>query len=333
VVDPKTGEFVVKDQPHRGDFHATVDSNGSFQIDGVKPGGYYVLTFLPGYLSRDDYIYHGALSPERGTGATQPPFFRQVEIVPGKVAQTALRLERGGQIEGTVRFSDGKPAHTGKGIAREIALSLEIQSRNGQFIRTGGAAHTDSNGHFRFEGLAPASYIVFVAQPGGMVTTRRGIMASGGEIIFCCNTVRASKARIIDVHGTEIRDHVNIDLPSSGLHTVTGKVVATRGASIDEGIVRLYPSGEPDLSRMTYIRTDGTFTFSDVPDDDYTVSLEFEGHADFVRLTPDETGIVMRMRQPPYKSVHQNVRVAGQDPPPIVLNAEPSPSSESSAVH
>jgi hypothetical protein len=331
VIDPKTGEFVVKDQPHRGDFHAVVQSDGSFQIEGVRPGSYYVLTYLPGYLSQDDYIYPGALSPERDPSAKQPAFVPRVEIVPGRVEHVILRLERGGQIEGTVRFSGGKSAQTGDGIAGGIALSLEIRSREGEFIRSGGAAHTDSDGHFHFEGLTAGSYVIFAALPGGTVTTKRGSMGSGGEIVFCCNTVRASKARIIEVRGTERQDQVDIEIPSFGLHTLTGRVATMTGAVIDEGTVKLYPSGEPGLSRTTPIRTDGTFSFSDVPDEDYTVSVEFAGQVEFVGVTPDKTGMIMRMSQPPYQSVRQDVRVTGEDPQPIVLRAKRSSGSESSA--
>ncbi len=156
-------------------------------------------------------------------------------------------------------------------------------------------------------------------------------MGSGGEIIFCCNTVRASKARIIEVRGTEPQDQVDIEIPSFGLHTVTGRVMAMTGAVIDEGTVRLYPSGEPGLSRATPIRTNGTFSFGDVPDEDYTVSVEFTGQVEFVGVTPDKAGMIMRMSQPPYQSVRQDVRVAGEDPQPIVLRAQPRSGSEPSA--
>jgi hypothetical protein len=331
VTDQKTGELVVKDQPHRRNFHSTTDANGSFEIGDVKPGSYYVLTFMPEYLSQDDYIYPGALSQELNPGASTPPFVQQVNIDPGAVKQVALHLVCGGQIEGTVRFADGKPAHNGEGIFREIALSLEMRSSNGKFTRFGGAAHTDSDGRFHFDGLPPASYVVFAALPGETVTTKRGLSGSGGEVIFCCNSVRTSKARLIEIHGTEVHDHVDFNLPTSGLHAVTGSVLTTTGEQIDEGIVRLYPSGEPDLSRATPVRIDGAFSFKDVPDEDYTVSFEIEGHAEYVGPTPDKTGIVMRMRQPPFKSVRQEIKIAGDDPSPIILRTVPLPGSESSA--
>jgi hypothetical protein len=168
AIDPNGGEFIVKDQPRRGDFHATVDPLGVFEIKNVVPGDYFVLTYAPGYISQDDYIFPGALAPElRGSSGLLPAFVQRIHVAAGGVVPVDLRLERGGSIEGTIKLGDGLPAHTGAPASGEVAVSVEMKTKDGKFIRSGGAAHTDSAGHYRIEGLAPASYVVLRHYRGG----------------------------------------------------------------------------------------------------------------------------------------------------------------------
>ena len=324
VIDPKTREFIVRDEPHRGDFYAKVGPNGAFEIKNVKPGDYFVLTSAPGYISQDAYIFPGALAPRQTTG-TLPAFVQKVHVTSGAATSVDLRLQRGGSIEGTVRLSDGRPAHTGAQIANEVAVSVEVK-RKGGFIRSGGAAHTDNFGHYHIEGLAPASYVVFVALPGKMVPTSSGLQGSEGEIVYASSTVRASQARVVNVRGMENYDHVDIDIPIAGLHKVTGKVVTnTEAVMNNSAIVRLYPSGEPSLSRSTPLQADGSFSFDDVSDEEYTIAVDFHGESEMLGLTADKKGLRMKMKKAPYENVSQNIRVAGQDPPAVVLRTESTP--------
>jgi hypothetical protein len=289
--------------------------NGAFAIKNVKPGDYFATVYAPGY------IY-----PAAQDGGALPGSVQKVHVTSGVTESVDLRLERGSSIEGTVRFSDGRPAHTGAQVANEVAVSVEMKTKEGKFVRSGGAAHTDSSGHYRIEGLAPASYVVFVALPGKMVPTSRGLQGSGGEIVYASDTVRASQARVVDVRGVENHDQVDIDIHIAGLHKVTGKVVTNTGAVINNSaIVRLYPSGEPGLSRSTPLQTDGSFSFDDVSDEEYTIAVEFERETEFLGLTADKQGVRMKMKKAPYANVSQNIRVAGQDPPAVVLRAESTP--------
>lgn len=142
LIDPKTGEFVLRDEPRHDNLHTTVDTRGAFAIHNVVPGEYSLRAYAPGYLPQND---------------------DKVQVTAGAVVPVDLRLERGGAIEGEVRFDDGTPAHTGAQVAREVAVSVEIKTEEGKFLRSGGAAHTDSTGHYRIDGLPPGSYVVFAA--------------------------------------------------------------------------------------------------------------------------------------------------------------------------
>jgi Polysaccharide lyase family 4, domain II len=313
---PEEGEFVVRDQPHRGDFYATVDASGSFVIDHVLPGEYTVLTYKPGYVSQDASEPAGTLP--------NTPTIQKVRVLSGQTASVDLQLERGGSIEGTVSYSDGKPAHAGKQVFAEVAVNLEMLTAEGKFSHFGGAAHTDEQGHYRFDDLPSAKYIVFMALPGGMAATVRGSSATSGMLLFAPSTVRASQAQLVEVSGRETRNGVDIEIPTTGLHTVSGKVVDTAGQPILEGLVRLYPKGEPDLSRANPLNKDGEFSFDNVPDEQYTVTVEFEAKIEFLGITEDKTGIRNRRHKPPFGSAPVEVRVSGQNPPPLLVTADPT---------
>jgi len=323
AINPNTGEYVARNT-HR-DF-ATVDPLGAFEIKNVEPGDYFVRTYAPGYLSQDDYVFPGALAAEQsGSSEPLPSFVKKIHVTAGGVAPVDLRLERGGSIEGVVTLGDGQPARTQAQAAKTVTLSLEVKTKEGKFIRSGGAAHTDISGHYHFDGLAPASYVVFAVLPAKKMQTNGGPQGSTGEIVYAGNTVRASQARVIDVRGTEKHDQVGIDIPPAELHKVTGRVVASTGAIADSAIVRLYPSGEPSLSRAIPLQPDGSFSFDDVRDEEYTIGVEFQGEAEVLGLTEDRTGVRMRMKKAPYANVSLPIRVDGQDPPAVILRTNPTP--------
>lgn len=308
------GEFLISDQPHLGDFHSTVDASGSFAIEHVTPGDYTVFTYMPGYIKQDASQPTGTL-PES-------PTIQKLHILPGESAFADVQLERGGSIEGTVAFADGTPAHTGKQVYAEVAVNLEMMTAPGKFARFGGAAHTDAKGHYRLDSLPPAKYIVFTALPGGMVSTVRGESSSGGMLLYAPSTIRATQAQIVELHGLETRKDVDIEVPTTGLHTVSGKVVDKAGQPILKGLVRLFPRGEPNLSRAAPLDKNGEFSFDNVPDEQYTVTAEFEGETEFLGLTDDKAAIRMRRHKPPFTTVTADVSVNGQNPAALALTAD-----------
>jgi hypothetical protein len=150
-----------------------------------------------------------------------------------------------------------------------------------------------------------------------------GLQASGGTIYYASNTVRASRALVTEVRDNESHGQIDITIPRVGLHRVSGRVVTDTGATVDAGIVRLAPAGESTLLRATPLQADGSFSFDDVVDEEYTVAVEFHGETEILGLTEDKAGIRMRMKKAPYKSVSQNVRVNGEDPPMVLLQTSP----------
>lgn len=311
-----------------GHFHATTDASGSFVITNVPVGEYYVVPNLSGYVSAQDYIFPGALSPEVQDGARTPGFVRKIVISPKTTSHVDFQLDRGGAIEGTGICSDGRPNHTEASpgfCPTGVALNLSVKGQDGQFRRALGASHPDKGGHFRFEAVPSGTYIVFAALPGGMVRTSRGTQGSSGPIFFFGNTVRPSKARVVEVSGTATQTGVNITVSLTGLHTVRGQVQMPDGKLVNTGVVVLFPTGEKDPARANPLGIDGTFEFDQVVSGTYTVVVEHPPEFEFVGPAPDGKGIRMKRRKMLYVSSTQDVLVTDQDPPMITLRPTPVP--------
>jgi hypothetical protein len=263
-IDPRA-RFI----PHGEGFAATTDLDGLFTISNVSPGEYYVVTRSEGYISPDDYVFPGALSPQlSGKPVQLPPFVQLVAIVSGETKHVEIHLKRGGSISGSVTTSDGTPVPY-------VALTPKVKLSNGTFADLGGASHTDGSGHYRIDGLPDASYIVLGAMAGGAVPVFGGASVGGsGLMIFAGGGMRPSKARVIDVSAPNEYERVDIMIPLTGIHSVGGDVKASDGHRINHALIRLFPTGEPRFSLATPLAVDGTFSFQRVPPDSYTLRAE-----------------------------------------------------------
>ncbi len=319
AINPQTGEYLVQDVPRREDFHARVDAEGHFTIADVPPGNYTVLTYAPGYLSPEPGIGGVVVG-----GAPLPAGdIREVHVSAGATRAVSLRLEHGGAIEGTVYSGDGRITPGGEIPVGGIAVNAERKLDDGRLVRTGGAAHTDSAGHYRLDGLAPGSYVVFTTRSAPMVQTGHGLISSGGESFFAPGTVRSSHARTVLLQGAETVSGMNLMLPVNGVHTVSGTVLSNGSPANVNGLVRIYPTGEPGLSRATPIGVGGQFTFTGVPDEQYTVSTEFSPNSEVVGVSADRRSLRMRMREAPYTNATLDVNVGGSDVTGITLQVSP----------
>ncbi|HTV09596.1 MAG TPA: carboxypeptidase-like regulatory domain-containing protein [Candidatus Aquilonibacter sp.] len=312
---PQYGEYVVHDSIQPADLHATVAGNGTFTIDNVPPGEYSVMIYKPGYIKQD---------PRQTPGTYSPDSIRRVTVTAGGVAGVSLVLQRGGSIEGQVRFDDGRALPAGRTPMDGIAVNVEMETAPGTFARFGGAAHLDAEGRYDIDGLPPARYIVFLGLPPTMIETTRGLVSAGGRLLFAPGTNRASRARVIALSGEETQSGVDFNIPTRGLHAIRGRVIDSTGAPVTQGLVRLYPTGEPTLPLAAGVDRNGEFVFADLPDDSYTVSFESEGKTEFRGVTADGKGIRVFRGKPPYEPAKTDVQVSGQDPPAVILRVQPT---------
>jgi hypothetical protein len=306
--DPKTGEYVVKDKDTQQVPAVQVAPDGTFAIGNVTPGSYLVHTFSPGYITPDDTVFptsntaHVAIGPSPSSNA-----LKVTVIANHRTEPVAVVLRLGGTIAGTVRLAPSAIATDRMSLAG-IAVNAERRLGSNSYARVGGAAHTDAQGNYRLEGLAPGSYIVFL----GM----------GGELpVYAPETVRPSQASVVRIEKSETQRLDIVLPPAETLHKIEGSL-NVQGAQIPRDVfVRLYPAGEGGLTASSRLSTDHSFSFQSVPDGDYTLEVAFPPASDIVSIDAAAGVIHMRMTPSSYAELTQEIQVTGHDRTGIVLTA------------
>lgn len=254
--------------------------DGTFAIEGVEVGDYYVSASATGYISP----FAEAQAAIAG-GAKQDEALRHLPVVhvsQGASANASVTLERGGVIAGTVVWDDGSPA-AGVQVSTVSAIAQTNTIRGGfgggagaAFGRFPGGAGdiTDDRGHFRLMGVAPGEYYVraSVQAPTGAGNSGRGGFARTISLTaYAPNRMRRTDGQIVKLDGAEERDDVAITLDLRALHAVSGRVSAAGGSAISGGQVRLVDSTDSSLSRFGEIGSDGSFNVPYVPAGTYTM--------------------------------------------------------------
>jgi len=214
--------------------------DGSYRIDGIRPGDYKVrfVSYDPKVLTQ---YWAGA-----ATAADATP----VTIVAGQTVSgidAALRAISS-QISGTVtRASDGLPA---------AGISVTVQGGSGYLSAT-----TDDTGAYRIPAV-PGTYTVSFRDPSAKLATQWWNGAS--------NSKDATPVTVIDG-----ADSTGIDAQLAANVTIKGSVLIDgstdlRGRSSSIAVVAAVGD---EYAGMTYVRPDGTYSITVGPGT-YTVKVE-----------------------------------------------------------
>ena len=217
-----------------------VTGDGSYRIDGIRPGDYKVkfVSYDPKLLSQ---YWSGA-----GTTADATP----VTIVAGQTVSgidAALRA-LASQISGTVtRASDGSPV---------AGISVNVQGDSGYFFAT-----TDDAGEYRIPAL-PGTYTVSFRDPSQKLANQWWSGAS--------NSKDATPVTVVDG-----ADSAGIDAQLAANVTIKGSVLIDgstdlRGHSSSIAVVAAVGN---EYVGMSYVRPDGTYSITVGPGT-YTVKVE-----------------------------------------------------------
>jgi hypothetical protein len=268
-------------------YAASTSLEGAFHISGVAPGDYYILGRQSGYLSPYD-IAHSEFpdDPSLSSKALDIALTR-ITVRSGLTTATNLTLSRGASLAGTIRYDDG-------GLAITAAVHLFRKDASGKwkpYLNTVGdsllaslfPSHTDDRGYFYEPGLPAGIYCVETTLPEatGIPQTITGrpslsIAITTGDAlrVFNGDKYRLRDAPSIELHEGEDRSGIDIDIPTSGLHSLRGSITAkSDGRSVTHGKVRLLDPDDKTTLRETSIQ-DGSFVFNYVVNGSYLVQIE-----------------------------------------------------------
>lgn len=268
----------------------TVNATGEYTLTGVKPGSYYVHALLPGYI--DPLAAFAADEVASLDPATQQRIRNAVSVVTitGRdSARLDLRMELGAAISGRVLFEDGSPAAGWKLAVHPVqktkptatpmaGLGLaagDIPSMSDMIFQENHM--TDDRGDFRIAGLAPGDYTLQATLTASNASA--GSAMTGGAMrlaVFSGNVTAEQDAKPITLTAHEDRKGVDLVMPLSTLHSISGKVLAkTDSQPVNSGVVQLRDEHETSLLKVqtAAIQPDGSFRFDYVPNGAYTLKV------------------------------------------------------------
>jgi len=267
-----------------GGSQGRTEADGSFTLENVAPGDYYVTAGAPGFIPlRSQLLAQVAAGADPAALLAAVPV---VHVAAGSTSSVTVTLERGASVTGRLQWEDGSPASgiyvsvlPSSGSGSSVATqSLPAQL---QFLRSPGGANqaqTDDRGVFRLSGLATGDYVVeatiqtfsqFGGQFGG-----RGQQVFSPVRVYAPGVFRRSAAKPVSLRAGEERGDVRIVLDLRGLKTVAGHAGSTDpGSSVASGRVSLVDTGDATLQMQGSIDAHGDFTVRYVPPGNYTLTV------------------------------------------------------------
>jgi len=337
VPDPMTQADEV------GARHSSVETvetqlDGSYLLPKIAPGQYYILVELPGYISpvaqltTEDFTYP---SPEDLKHIRS--VLQTVTVVGGETARFDISLRRGAALSGKISYDDGSF------VVGQIVTLLR-KHKDGSWKPLSNGVHggfddrqtTDDLGRYRIVGLPPGEYMPFVELSQGSFSMTGAFLGSGGNYsqmsrkvisIFLGDTARKSEAKSVHLSEGAEMPGVDIMLPISKFHTISGSLVSQEdGHSLNAGGIALL-----DASDRNVVRTIGvdfekqSFSINMVPEGDYVLCITGASDAVGRNISPEGAQAMMQLRPVHrYLDAEQPLTVKG-DISGVVVKLLPQP--------
>ncbi len=258
------------------------DLNGGYTISSVPPGQYYLRVDLAGYatpLSQFTPAELKAPTPEIQQRIQRE--LQRITVRPNSTFQVDVALRRSSSILGKITYDDGSPViNIGIEFARRDANGKLREFTHAGFL-------TDSHGEYGIDSLSPGEYAIrvsLIATEQAMGPVYYGDGTTPTKLhentvlelpIYSGSTFRQKDAAIIKVVDGQETDDVDIIIPISRLHEVSGTLLAKDGHAINDGrITLLYPDTREELESVA-AHEDGTFHLPYVPEGEYIIAVLF----------------------------------------------------------
>lgn len=299
--------------------------DGSFTLPNIAPGDYYVFVEKLGYLSPFAQLSREDLNhPKPETAGLIAKLLTPVSVAANRTSTVEVRIYKGSAVSGTLRFDDGAPdANTAVSVLTKDKTGKWVPFHTnlvaGPFLGT----TTDDQGHYRISGLPAGEYIVrttlaitdifvnglFTENHGTSYTDRYSLNLYSGD------SFRPRDAKTIKLGDGEEANSVDITIPLSKLHTISGSVVdAASGHAINAAnIAIVYSDDDTELTSVDIDKEDNAFHFYYVPEGEYT--LKVTSARDVTREEiPYPAGTV-----PPTHTVEKKLRDYDVQPQPLII--------------
>ena len=265
--------------------------DGSFSMQHVAPGAYYVIGSQLGYispLSSMSAAESAHISPDNTADKKLPIHAPKITVQSNLPVSVNVTMERGAAVTGTVRFDDGSPA-----IGLQVTALMRWKDEWTPipylpFGNTPTTVQTDDQGNYRISGLPTQDYLLEVQL--NLSKTSYDVNGDGGSGtsssgVYSLTIYSGAKARPKDavpftLTPGEQRHGEDLEIPISKLHTVRGSLIAARDGHVLNGgeLFLLYSDDKSKANHVTVEEDEDGFTFSFVPEGDYI--LQVSGAAD-----------------------------------------------------
>jgi hypothetical protein len=258
---------------------AVTSIDGSFSLDKVPPGTYYVIAQFAGYRSPLSGISQAdRMVADDATMKTVESQAEKIVVQSGQMNNVNIELERGASLTGAVTYDDGSPAPG-------VTPILMVVGKDGKWKDLGPSGllpvTTDDRGHFRFYGLLPGKYAVKAALP--TVQTLAGVGAGSisvhmntndALVVYSGNALREKDIKPIELTDGQDLDGIEVVFPINGLHSISGSVVAkSDNHPVNSGTVELDDADTKDAVRSAMVNQDGSFRINYVPNGMYVLKV------------------------------------------------------------
>jgi hypothetical protein len=302
--------------------------DGSFTLPNIAPGDYYVFVEKLGYLSPFAQLSREDLNhPKPETAALIAKLLTPVSVAANRTSTVEVRIYKGSVISGTIRFDDGAPdANTGVSVLTKDKTGKWVPFQTNLVAGSFGGTTTDDQGHYRISGLPAGEYIVrttlaitdifvnglFTEYHGTSYTDRYSLNLYSGD------SFRPRDAKTIKLGDGEETNSVDITIPLSKLHTVSGSVVdANSGRAINAGrLTLLYSDDDTELTSVGIDKEDSAFHFYYVPEGEYTFKVTSARDVTREEI-PYPAGTV-----PPTHTVEKKLRDYDVEPQPLSIHSD-----------
>jgi hypothetical protein len=302
--------------------------DGSFTIPNVAPGNYYVFVEKLGYLSPFAQLSREDMNhPKPETAGLIAKLLTPVTVAANRTSTVEVRIYKGSTISGAIRFDDGAPdANTGVSVLTKDKTGKWVPFRTNLIAGPFGGTTTDDQGHYRISGLPAGEYLLTTTLAitdifiNGLFSESRGTSNTNRYSLnlYTGDSFRPRDGKPTKLGDGEEADSVDITIPLSKLHAVSGSVLAANsGRAINAGRVTiLYSDDNTELASVDIGKEDSAFHFYYVPEGDYILKA-----IDARDVTREEIPYPAST-VPPTHTVEKKLRDYDVEPEPLIIHGD-----------